>query len=106
VKFTPSEGEIRVTVDEIGKDIVFRVADNGIGIPSDRLLTIAEPFSHSAIHPHVAKEGTGLGLSIVRSLAVLLDGGFTIESEVGTGTTVTVRLPKNGSGASGEVQTA
>jgi len=106
VKFTPADGQVRIIVDQDGDDIVFRVADNGVGIPEDRLPTIAEPFSHSAIHPHVAKEGTGLGLSIVRSLAALLGGSFTIESEAGTGTTVTVRLPGDGEFATDGDQTA
>ncbi|UUX50683.1 PAS domain-containing sensor histidine kinase [Nisaea acidiphila] len=95
VKFTPAGGTVRLSVEETPGEFVFRVADNGVGIPQERLPTIAEPFSHSAMHPHVAKEGTGLGLSIVRSLSVLLDGSFEIDSEAGLGTTVTIRLPRN-----------
>ncbi|WP_420404477.1 ATP-binding protein [Nisaea sp.] len=106
VKFTPSGGKVGIFVDQTGEDIVFRVSDNGIGISEERLPTIAEPFSHSAIHPHVAKEGTGLGLSIVRSLASLLDGSFAIDSAVEIGTTVTVRLPRDGGLSRDETQTA
>ena len=96
VKFTPEDGTIRCIADADGNEIIFRVEDNGVGISKDRLPTIAEPFSHSAIHPHVAKEGTGLGLSIVRSLAEFLGGSFMIDSELGTGTCVTVILPRVG----------
>jgi len=96
VKFTAADGAVRCIAEERGSDVVFRVEDNGVGISKDRLPTIAEPFSHSAIHPHVAKEGTGLGLSIVRSLTHFLGGSFTIDSEVGTGTGVTVKLPRVG----------
>lgn len=96
VKFTPEDGTIRCIAEADGNEIIFRVEDNGVGISRDRLPTIAEPFSHSAIHPHVAKEGTGLGLSIVRSLAEFLGGSFMIDSELGTGTCVTVILPRVG----------
>lgn len=96
VKFTPGGGTIRCAAEADGNEVIFRIEDSGVGIPKDRLPTIAEPFSHSSIHPHVAKEGTGLGLSIVRSLAHLLGGTFMIDSEVGTGTCVTVILPRVG----------
>ncbi|WP_323796102.1 sensor histidine kinase [Nisaea sp.] len=96
VKFTPGGGTIRCVAEADGSEVVFRIEDSGVGISKDRLPTIAEPFSHSSIHPHVAKEGTGLGLSIVRSLAHFLGGSFTIESELGTGTCVTVILPRVG----------
>lgn len=96
VKFTPDGGTIRCVAEADGSEIIFRIEDSGVGISKDRLPTIAEPFSHSSIHPHVAKEGTGLGLSIVRSLAHFLGGTFMIDSEVGTGTCVTVILPRVG----------
>lgn len=96
VKFTPDGGTIRCIAEADGSEIIFRIEDSGVGISKDRLPTIAEPFSHSAIHPHVAKEGTGLGLSIVRSLAQFLGGSFMIDSELGKGTCVTVILPRVG----------
>lgn len=96
VKFTPAGGTIRCMGEADGSEIIFRIEDSGVGISKDRLPTIAEPFSHSSIHPHVAKEGTGLGLSIVRSLTHFLGGTFMIDSEVGTGTCVTVTLPRVG----------
>ncbi|MEP6147046.1 MAG: ATP-binding protein, partial [Nisaea sp.] len=96
VKFTPAGGKIRCTAEADGSEIIFRIEDSGVGISKDRLPTIAEPFSHSSIHPHVAKEGTGLGLSIVRSLTHFLGGTFMIDSEVGMGTCVTVILPRVG----------
>tara|TARA_R110002012_G_scaffold101008_3_gene239857 strand:- start:995 stop:2899 length:1905 start_codon:yes stop_codon:yes gene_type:complete len=94
VKFTAAGGAIRCIAEEQGSDILFRVEDNGVGISKARLPTIAEPFSHSEIHPHVTKEGTGLGLSIVRSLTEFLGGSFLIESELGVGTCVTITLPR------------
>ncbi|MEP3114854.1 ATP-binding protein [Nisaea sp.] len=96
VKFTPAGGKILCTAEADGSEIIFRIEDSGVGISKDRLPTIAEPFSHSSIHPHVAKEGTGLGLSIVRSLTHFLGGTFMIDSEVGMGTCVTVILPRVG----------
>lgn len=96
VKFTPRGGTIICMAEADGSEIIIRVQDNGVGISKERLPTIAEPFSYSSIHPHVAKEGTGLGLSIVRSLAQFLGGSFMIESELGAGTSVTVILPRVG----------
>lgn len=100
VKFTPEGGIIRCIAEAEGPDVILTVQDTGVGISKDRLPTIAEPFSHSAIHPHVAKEGTGLGLSIVRSLAQFLGGKFAIDSEPGIGTCVTITLPRDGTDAS------
>ncbi len=69
------------------------VADTGVGIPSERLKDIFEPFIQvegSFVRTH---QGAGLGLAIVRRLADLMHGRLSIESTPGEGTTVGVTLP-------------
>jgi signal transduction histidine kinase len=95
VKFTPAGGrvDIRVDADDVG--FRFVVADTGIGIAKSDIETALRPFGQ--IDSSLARryEGTGLGLPLARSMAELHGGRLDIESEPGTGTTVTVWLPRN-----------
>lgn len=98
LKFTPAGGEIRVTGDAEDGQVALRISDTGIGIPSDMLPTIFDPFVQVDAGRTRADEGSGLGLSISRDLAVGMGGSLTVESKVGVGSTFTLRLP----GADGE----
>ena len=69
------------------REVVVCVADNGPGISPERLARIFEPF-FSTKH-----QGTGLGLSICQTLASALDAKLDVESEMGKGTTFSLRLP-------------
>ena len=100
IKFTPEGGRIAIGAerDEYG-DLRLSVTDTGIGINSDDQQLIFEKFRQA---PGVSKDGdamtreysgTGLGLSIVRELCRLLGGDVSLESELGKGSTFTVRLP-------------
>ncbi len=95
IKFTPPDGKISVSVSVVDREIVIKVIDTGIGISTDQLPHIAEPFVQANAAAHNAQEGTGLGLSIVKSLVEAHGGKLNIDSEVGKGTTVTVSLPSN-----------
>ncbi len=66
------------------------VSDNGIGIRSDNLERIFEPFE--TLHGPEEYDGTGLGLSIVRELTEILGGSVQVSSVFGSGTTFTIRL--------------
>lgn len=79
---------VEVRADRTGNDLELVVHDTGIGIPVDQREGVFEPFASSR------KGGTGLGLSIVRRLVRQHGGTIRLESEVGVGTTVTVRLPR------------
>jgi two-component system sensor histidine kinase BarA len=100
IKFTPEGGRISVTAerDELG-DVRVKVADTGIGISPDEQQLVFEKFRQaSSVFPDgdaMTREysGTGLGLSIVRELCRLLGGDVTLESELGKGSTFTIRLP-------------
>jgi signal transduction histidine kinase len=98
VKFTP-KGQVVVNfvlVSAAGEptcQIRFTVQDSGVGIPSERLKDIFEPFIQvdgSCVRTH---QGAGLGLAIVRRLVDLMHGQLQIESTQGEGTVVGVTLP-------------
>jgi len=73
--------------------IRFTVADSGIGIPEDKLKQLFTPFFQVDSSYTRQYQGAGLGLAIVRRLVDLMGGDIAIESELGVGTTVHVRLP-------------
>ena len=95
IKFTAvGEVLVRVTTDpDTGhaRDIVVR--DTGMGIPADRQSKIFEPFEQGDSSMRRQYGGTGLGLSIVTTFAKLIGATVEVESEVGVGTTFTIRLP-------------
>jgi len=90
VKYTEPGGSVAFSVSQRDGRTFIVVRDTGIGIPADRLHQITEPFSQAHDNPHVAQVGTGLGLSIVSALVEAHDATLEIDSEPGTGTTVTV----------------
>jgi PAS domain S-box-containing protein len=95
VKFTNEGGTITVRA-AVGPDsFEFSVADTGIGIPSDKMEAILEPFGQVDSRLERAYEGTGLGLPLVKSMAELHGGQLEIQSTEGQGTVAIVRLPSN-----------
>jgi two-component system, cell cycle sensor histidine kinase DivJ len=96
VKFTPEGGSVKVASSQEEGYLVLNVSDSGIGISERDLERIGQPFYQVQNDYTRAFEGTGLGLSLVRGLVELHQGGFSIESETGKGTAVTIRLPLNG----------
>lgn len=93
IKFTSRGKEVSIRLRQDGDFMVFEVADQGIGIPEDRLNAIFEPFEQADSSTTRCHGGTGLGLSIVRSLASILDGSVSVQSQEGAGSVFTVRLP-------------
>jgi CheY-like chemotaxis protein/signal transduction histidine kinase len=100
VKFTATGGA-SVTLQEDAGMLVIAVADSGIGIPPNHLHSIFEEFRQVDGSTSRSFEGTGLGLAIVRKTALMLGGDVTVASEVGKGSTFTVRLPLGGQTVSG-----
>jgi len=94
IKFTEDGGRVMISFlpddDGIWKIVV---ADTGIGIPSERLPDIFEPFRRSSDYDTRKHQGTGLGLSIAKKIAQLSGGDITVTSKVGEGSTFTVTLP-------------
>jgi signal transduction histidine kinase len=94
VKFTPDGGAVAVQLRNLAKGIVeFTVRDTGIGIPLADLPRLMKPFEQAARGYARQNGGSGLGLPIVDSLVRLHGGSLQIESALGVGTTVMVRLP-------------
>lgn len=73
--------------------ILIEVQDTGIGIPSDRLRDVFEPFVQADSSSTRRYGGSGLGLAISRELTALMGGQLEARSEAGTGTCFTVRVP-------------
>jgi PAS domain S-box-containing protein len=91
VKFTDS-GEVTVEGRREGDEVVFIVRDTGPGIAQDHLAKIFDPFWQVEQGHSRRIEGAGLGLNVTRKLARLMGGDVSAESELGAGTTFTVRL--------------
>jgi signal transduction histidine kinase len=95
IKFTDA-GHVSVQVNAIalnGIEIV--VEDTGIGIASDQLNLIFQPFRQGDQTTQRKYAGTGLGLAIVHSLVSMMEGIITVESQVGEGTTFKIHIPRD-----------
>jgi signal transduction histidine kinase len=92
LKFTGS-GSVRLTAARVGDDVEFTVADTGSGIPDELHERIFEEFYQVPGSTAVSGKGTGLGLPYARRLVNVLGGALLVSSEVGSGSTFTVRLP-------------
>ena len=93
IKFTPEGGKVIVRSEAKSVGLVIKVIDTGIGIAAENLERLANPFEQIDSQHSRQHEGTGLGLALSKSLIELHGGNFKIESELGTGTTVTFTLP-------------
>jgi PAS domain S-box-containing protein len=95
VKFTPSGGSVTVkTWLSPDSGFVLQVADTGVGIALEDIPKALTPFGQVDSRLDRKYEGTGLGLPLTKSLVEKHGGSLELQSEVGVGTTVTVRLPK------------
>ena len=92
LKFTPQGGAVTVTTRAAGATLEIVVADNGVGISAEDIVRLGNPYEQAG-GAEQRSGGTGLGLSLVRAFARLHGGEMVIESELGAGTSVTIRLP-------------
>ncbi len=93
IKFTDRGGKVTVSARDEGSTIAVTVADTGVGIDTEDLPRIGDPFFQARSSYDRRHDGTGLGLSIVKGLLALHGGDIAIESRIGEGTSVTIRLP-------------
>ncbi|WP_187437575.1 PAS domain-containing sensor histidine kinase [Bradyrhizobium rifense] len=93
VKFTERGGQVTVSAAASASQLTLRISDTGVGIAPDDLKRIGSPFFQCGKTYQRRHEGTGLGLSIVKSLVALHLGELTVQSKLGEGTAVTVKLP-------------
>jgi len=93
VKFTPSDGTIRINVGRRGDFIQSSVEDSGVGISKENLDKVFDKFTQLDRQPGTGEKGTGLGLTITRSILLLHRGKIWVESEIGLGTKFIFTLP-------------
>ncbi|WP_190513247.1 PAS domain S-box protein [Oscillatoria sp. FACHB-1407] len=95
VKFTPDNGrvELQVRADLFRETIDFIVTDTGIGIASENINKLFQPFVQLDSSLSRRYAGTGLGLVLVRRIAELHGGSVTLESQIDKGSRFTVTLP-------------
>ncbi|HEV7991417.1 MAG TPA: HAMP domain-containing sensor histidine kinase [Gemmatimonadaceae bacterium] len=100
VKFTPAGG--RITIECVAREdgttdpdsVFLRVGDTGVGIPSEKMDSVFEPFVQVDASPAGRANGAGLGLAISRELVRGMGGELRVRSTVAVGTTFTVTLPR------------
>lgn len=98
LKFTPKDGTITFTIEEISKsdthvDIKFTISDTGIGISKDAKKKIFTAFEQAENNTVSQYGGTGLGLTISNDFVHLMGGKLEVESEVGQGSSFFFTLP-------------
>ncbi len=93
IKFTEAGGSVDVKARKDGENVFITVRDTGIGIPAHKIRDVTKPFEQVSNAFTRRHEGSGLGLAITKDLVELHKGELNIESRMGVGTTVTVRLP-------------
>jgi signal transduction histidine kinase/CheY-like chemotaxis protein len=94
IKFTPKGGRVQIVLRRAESHVEIGVSDNGIGIESDFLPHIFEPFQQERDGSKRRHGGLGLGLSIVHHIVELHGGEIVVQSEgSGKGSTFIVKLP-------------
>lgn len=99
MKYTPAGGKISMTLNELPSLIKekgwyeFVFTDNGIGMSSDFIPKIFEPFTRAEDSCVSKIQGTGLGLAITENIVQMMNGTIKVESELGVGSRFTVLLP-------------
>jgi signal transduction histidine kinase len=76
-----------------GEQITFRVSDTGIGMTAAHMARLFQAFSQAETSTARQYGGTGLGLAITKQFCQMMGGDVTVESELGKGSTFTIRLP-------------
>lgn len=92
IKFTEI-GAVNVDARYHRGNLILSVKDTGVGIEKEQVTNVFEEFAQADASTTRNFGGTGLGLAISQGLAVLMGGKLSLESEVGIGTTVSLRLP-------------
>ncbi len=95
VKFTPSGGEIILTLQDLDDTVYFTIKDTGIGIPEQDLPKIFDRFYRVDKARSRQDGGSGLGLSICKYIVDRHQGAIDVESKLGEGTKFKIRFPKH-----------
>jgi signal transduction histidine kinase len=109
-KFT-ERGRITLTVSHASDAllpadwITFRISDTGIGITPEQMAKLFQPFTQADASTTRQYGGAGLGLAITKRFCQMMGGDITIDSEVGKGSTFTIRLPTQVTAANAMMRT-
>ncbi|MDJ0686849.1 MAG: ATP-binding protein [Alphaproteobacteria bacterium] len=95
IKFTERGGSVEIETQTGPTGLKISVRDTGVGIPAAQQERVFEPFHQVGSVLTRKDQGAGIGLALSRRLAELHDGGLTLESKEGVGTTVTLTLPRS-----------
>ncbi len=93
IKYSEQGGHIEIAVVKEADYVMIKVKDHGIGIATKHLARLFERFYRVDKARSRKLGGTGLGLAIVKHIAQLHNGSISVESELGKGSTFTLRLP-------------
>ncbi|BAY35490.1 two-component sensor histidine kinase (plasmid) [Nostoc carneum NIES-2107] len=93
IQYTPKEGEITVFLERNDHYVVIKVQDTGIGIPKNELTRIFDRFYRVNSDRSRSTGGSGLGLAIAQAIVHAHHGSIDVQSEVGKGSTFTIKLP-------------
>jgi signal transduction histidine kinase len=93
VKFTPEGGRVSINARCLDEAVEISVSDTGIGIAESDRARLFEPFRQLDSTLARQQNGTGLGLALTKRFAELHGGQLLVESELGTGSLFTLRLP-------------
>jgi PAS domain S-box-containing protein len=96
IKFSPKGSTIAMSGEVQGNDVLLQVRDQGRGIPPDQILLVFERFHQVKSSDSTEKGGAGLGLAICKAIVEAHGGEIGASSEVGSGSTFWLRIPKNG----------
>jgi PAS domain S-box-containing protein len=92
IKYTPDNAKIRFELDHTADTVIFRITDEGIGIPEKDQGRLFEPFHRAENAGNI--KGTGLGLAIVKQYVEVHRGRIDVDSQEGLGSTFSVYLPR------------
>lgn len=93
IKYTPENGKIEVSLEYDEDNAIFRVRDNGYGIPLEQQAGLFQPFYRATTAKTIDIEGTGLGLHLVKNIIQRYDGEMIFSSVEGEGSTFGFKLP-------------
>jgi two-component system, OmpR family, phosphate regulon sensor histidine kinase PhoR len=93
IKFSPQSAIIRIVLRLQGEKVLFSISDTGIGISDADQARVFERFFKADKSRQRSNGGSGLGLSIAHKIVEIHQGEISLQSKLGTGTTVTVLLP-------------
>ncbi|CBH22671.1 sensory box histidine kinase yycg [Acetoanaerobium sticklandii] len=97
IKYTPENGNIRISAQVVDKNAIFQIQDSGIGIPKEDIKRIFERFYRVDKGRSRAQGGTGLGLSIAHNIIKQHKGSIKVSSELEKGSIFTVYFPVDNS---------